>query len=220
MNGRERPLRVLIADDHVPTRDELRCALEGDERFSVCAEVADAAAAVQAAVRKQPDLCLLDVQMPGGGVAAAWEIAARLPQAKIVMLTVSDADSDLFAALRAGADGYLLKTMDIERLPDALAGACAGEAAIQSTLVGHLVERFHTREPRWRQTSGRVAPEWRLTSREWEVLDLLAQGSSTAEIARTLQLSATAVRVHIASIVRKLGVSDRAAAVELFRERS
>ena len=220
MSERERPLLVLIADDHPPTRDDVRRALESDGRFSVCAEAADAAGAVQAAVRTQPDVCLLDVQMPGGGIAAAWEIAARLPQAKIVMLTVSEADSDLFTALRAGAGGYLLKTMDLRRLPDALEGVCAGEAAMQPRLVARVVERFRTPEPRWRQTTAGEPGQQRLTSREWQVLDLLAQGYSTAEIARRLVLSATAVRVHIAAIVRKLGVPDRAAAVELFRSRS
>ena len=92
------------------------------------ASVADAAEAIQAAVRERPDVCLLDIRMPGDGLAAAWEIAARLPQAKIVMLTVSDDDADLFAALRAGADGYLLKTMNLRRLPDALEGVLSGEA--------------------------------------------------------------------------------------------
>src|SRR5215469_9576403 len=97
------PLRVLIADDHPPTRQDVREALENDERFSVCAAVADAPEAVRAAVREQPDVCLLDVRMPGSGLAAAWEIAARLPRTKIVMLTVSEGENDLFAALRAGA---------------------------------------------------------------------------------------------------------------------
>jgi DNA-binding NarL/FixJ family response regulator len=155
--------------------------------------------------------------MPGSGVAAAWEIAARLPTAKIVMLTVSDDDADLFAALRAGADGYLLKTMNLKRLPDALAGVCSGEAAIQRTLVARILDRFHGREPRWRQVISSETTGRRMTSREWEVLELLAQRRSTAEIAEELVLSASAVRVHIASIVRKLEVADRAAAVELFQ---
>ena len=98
MNAKSRSLRVLIADDHVPTRDDVRRALEADGRFVVCAAVGNAAAAVQAAVRERPDICLLDIRMPGRGLAAAWEIAGRLPQAKLVMLTVSDEDSDLFAA--------------------------------------------------------------------------------------------------------------------------
>lgn len=217
MNARSRPLRVLIADDHEPTREDVRRALEGDETFEICAVVADAAQAVQAAVCQRPDVCVLDVRMPGSGVAAAWEIAARLPDAKIVMLTVSDDDADLFAALRAGADGYLLKTMNLGRLPAALIGVCSGEAAIQRTLVARVLDRFHGREPRWRQVVGGEIAGQRLTSREWEVLELLAQRLSTAEIARKLVLSTSAVRVHIASIVHKLEVADRAAAVELFR---
>jgi DNA-binding NarL/FixJ family response regulator len=220
VSEKEKRLRVLIADDHAPTRDDVRCALEGDERFDVCASAADAAEAVQAAVRERPDVCLLDIRMPGSGLAAAWEIAARLPQAKIVMLTVSDEDADLFAGLRAGADGYLLKTMNLRRLPDAIAGVCSGEAAMQRTLVARVLERFHGREPRWRDPIAGGFPERRLTSREWEVLELLAQRRSTGEIARRLVLSASAVRVHIASIVRKLHVADRAAAAELFHRRS
>ncbi len=220
MSGKDKRVRVLIADDHAPTRDDVRRALEGDERFDVCVSAADAAEAVQAAVRERPDVCLLDIRMPGSGLAAAWEIAARLPQAKIVMLTVSDEDADLFAGLRAGADGYLLKTMNLRRLPDALAGVCSGEAAMQRTLVARVLERFHGGEPRWRDPIVGGFPEGRLTSREWEVLELLAQGRSTAEIARRLVLSASAVRVHIASVVRKLHVADRAAAAELFRRRS
>ena len=212
-----RPLRVLIADDHPPTRDDVRRAIDGDERLDVCASAADAAGAVQAAVRERPDICLLDIRMPGSGLAAAWEIKARLPRAKIVMLTVSDQDDDLFAALRAGADGYLLKTMNLRRLADALAGVCSGEAAIQRTLVARVLERFRGREPGWRRPVGGGAAEQRLTSREWEVLELLAQGNSTAEIATRLVLSASAVRVHIASVVRKLDVTDRAAAAKLFR---
>jgi DNA-binding NarL/FixJ family response regulator len=220
LNTRMRPLRVLIADDHAPSRDDIQRALERDERFGVCASVADAAEAIQAAVRERPDVCLLDIRMPGSGVAAAWEIAARLPQAKIVMLTVSDDDADLFAALRAGADGYLLKTMNLERLPNALEGVYLGEAALPRTLVARVLEHFRGREPRWRQPVARDSFGGRLTSREWEVLALLAQGLSTSEIAQKLVLSDSAVRVHIAAIVRKLGVADRAAAIDLFRDRA
>ena len=211
------PLRVLIADDHAPNRDDIRRALERNQRFSVCAAVADAAKAIQAAVRERPDACLLDIRMPGDGLAAAWEIGARLPQTKIVMLTVSDDDADLFAALRAGAHGYLLKTMNLRRLPDALDGVLAGEAAIPRALVAHMVEQFRGHEPRWRQPVADRGLGQRLTSREWEILTLLTQQQSTSEIAQRLMLSRVAVRVHIAAIVRKLGVPDRAAAIDLFR---
>lgn len=220
MNATVRTLRVLIADDHEPTRDDVSRALEKDGRFEICAAVGDAAAAVQAALREQPDICLLDIRMPGSGLAAAWEIAGRLPQAKLVMLTVSEEDTDLFGALRAGAAGYLPKTMNFERLPHALLGAFAGEAAMPRKLVAHVLESLHGREPRWRQLAPNSGPGPRLTSREWEVLELLAAGRSTAQIASRLVLSASAVRVHIASIVSKLKVPDRKAATLLFRNRS
>jgi DNA-binding NarL/FixJ family response regulator len=220
MNAENKPLRVLVADDHAPTRDDVRRALDGDDRFNICSEVADAAEAVQAAMRKQPDICLLDIRMPGSGLAAAWEISARLPRVKIVMLTVSDEDTDLFTALRAGAVGYLLKTMNMGRLPDALLDVFAGEAAMPRDLVARVLERFHGREPRWRPLVTAEVFEGRLTSREWEVLALLARRYTTAEIAASLVVSASAVRAHITAVVRKLGVGDRAAAAELFRERA
>jgi DNA-binding NarL/FixJ family response regulator len=213
-------LRILIADDHAPTRADIRRALDGDGRFEVCAEAADAPAAVQAALREKPDVCVLDLRMPGGGLATVWEITARLPEAKVVVLTVSDDDDDLFAALRAGVDGYLLKTMNLNRLPDALAGVWSGEAAMQRTLMARVLQRFRHLDPRWRHPVGTGPARQRLTSREWEVLDLLAEGLSTAEIAERLVLSSSAVRVHIASAVRKLGVPGRDAAVELFRRHS
>jgi DNA-binding NarL/FixJ family response regulator len=212
-------IRILVADDHVPTRDHVREVLAGHDRFEICAETADAATTIQQALRERPDLCLLDVHMPGSGLAAVWEIKARLPDVKIVMLTDSDEDSDIFAAVRSGADGYLLKTMNLGRLPDTLLGVCSGEAALQRTHVARLLRLFRQREPRWR-TPLDIAPQWRLTSREWEILELLTRERTTSEIARQLVISQSAVRVHIASIMRKLQVSSRSAAVELFRQRS
>jgi two-component system NarL family response regulator len=203
----------------VPTREDIRVALEADPRFHVCAEASDAAGAVEAAGRDRPDICLLDIRMPGGGVAATWEISARLPETKIVMLTASEEESDLLAALRAGAASYLVKTIDPRRLPHALHDVCEGRAAIPRDLVAVMVQHFRSSESRRRALRGSELAE-RLTSREWEVLGLLAQDLSTAQIARRLVLSKSAVRAHIAAVVRKLEVRDRHAAVGLFRERS
>ncbi|HZC42140.1 MAG TPA: response regulator transcription factor, partial [Streptosporangiaceae bacterium] len=133
---------------------------------------------------------------------------------------VSEEDSDLFAAVRSGAAGYLPKTMNLARLPAALLGVCAGEAAIPRVMVAHLLKAFQQREPRWRRTAAMAGNGPRLTSREWEVLELLAEGRSTAEIARRLVLSPSTVRVHLVSVVRKLNVADRAAAARLFRRRT
>jgi DNA-binding NarL/FixJ family response regulator len=210
-------VRVLVADDHAPTRADVRETLEADGRFVVCAEAPDAPAAIEAAVRERPDICILDVRMPGTGAAAAWEIHARLPETRIVMFTVSDDDDDLFAALRAGAVGYLLKDIAPERLPHALADVAEGRAAIPRDLVSRLIGEFRDRGPRRRASVAASAPE--LTSREWQVLDLMRQGLSTGEIARRLFLSQTTVRTHIAGIVKKLGVADREAAVRLFQDR-
>jgi DNA-binding NarL/FixJ family response regulator len=207
-------IRVLLADDHAPTREDIRFALEQDERFEICAEAPDAAAAVEASVREKPGVCLLDIRMPGWGVAAAWEIHARLPETKIVMLTVSRDHGDLFAALRAGAAGYLLKDMDPRALPRTLASVVEGEVALPRELVGQVVEEFRDRSARRRTTLSDEREE-RLTSREWQVLDLVRQQLPTSEIAERLVLSPVTVRTHLASILRKLKARNRE---ELFRQ--
>jgi two-component system nitrate/nitrite response regulator NarL len=211
------PARVLIADDHAPTRDDLVRILDGDRRFAVCAVAADAAEAVGAARRERPDLCLLDVRMPGNGIAAAWEITACLPATRVVVLTVSRDDGDLFAALRAGARGYLLKDLPAERIPDALATVIEGEVAMPPALVARLAEQFRDSAPR-RRGLLHMAAGVRLTSREWEVLELMRRGMTTAEIARRLFISQATVRSHIASTLAKLRVPDRRAAIRMFEE--
>lgn len=218
MNAFESPheLRVLIADDHAPTRDDVRRALT-QAGLVVCAEAADAAHAVQKALETHPDICLLDVRMPGGGVAAAWEIAARLPLTKIVMLTVSVEDGDLFRALRAGAVSYLVKDIDLGVLPLALRDVAEGRAAIPPELVARMVTQFHSNDPRFRTTEVGTELGPRLTSREWDVLAGLAEGLSTRDIARRLQLKPSGVRAHISAVVQKLGVGSRDEAVEMFR---
>ena len=212
-----RQLRVLLADDHAPTREDLRWALT-QGGLQVCAEASDAAHAVQLALETSPDICLLDVRMPGGGVAAAWEISARLPTTKVVMLSVSDEDTDLFSALRAGAVGYLVKDLDLRLLPRALRDVAEGRAAIPRALVARMVKQFHTNEPRFRTTAVSTDLGPRLTSREWDVLAALAEGLSTREISRRLQIKPSGVRAHISALVHKLGVADRDEAVALFRK--
>ena len=202
-------LTVVIADDHAPTRAGVQASLEG-RGFSVVAAVANAAAAVEAALDARPDVCLLDVHMPGNGIAAAAEIGRELPDAAIVMLTVSGDDEDLFAALKAGASGYLLKDMDPGRLPDALRGVVAGEAALPRTLVARLVREFRAAERRPSLPIVRRRGA-RLTSREWEVLELLRDQLPTSAIAERLGLSPVTVRRHVSSILAKLRVPDRPA---------
>jgi DNA-binding NarL/FixJ family response regulator len=211
-------IRVVIADDHAPMRAGVRLALEG-HGFHVVGEAADARGAIDAALREKPDVCLLDIHMPGNGIAACAGIRSELPETKVVMLTVSQNDGDLFAALQAGAAGYLLKGMDTARLADALRGVLEGEAALPRTLVAKLIDEFRARGTQGRV--GMVRPtENDLTSREWEVLDLMAEGLNTGEMAKRLFISATTVRRHIGSILKKLEVEDREEAVRVSRERS
>lgn len=205
--------KVLVADDHPATRAGVRSALEG-RGFAVCAEAADAAGAVEGALRTRPSVCLLDIHMPGNGIAAAAEISALLPDTAVVMLTVSQDDDDLFAALRAGAVGYLLKDTDPDRLPNALQGVLNGEAALPRSLVARVLDEFRAREQR-RRRHGHVLD---LTRREWDVLELLGEGLSTAQIAERLFISRVTVRTHVAAALRKLRVPDRKAAIELLRE--
>lgn len=203
---------VLIADDHAAARAGVRGALERGG-FVVCAEAASGPAAVEAALRERPDACLLDVHMPGGGgIEAAAEIAQRLPGTAIAMLTVSGDEEDLFAAIQAGAGGYLLKDVDPERLPHALAGVLAGEAAIPRALVGRIVAELGERRRR-RVPLTRGAAE--LTSREWEILELLHGGASTAQVAERLRVSQVTVRRHVSAVLRKLRVEDRRGAFAL-----
>lgn len=212
------PVRVLIADDHPPTRAGVRRVLES-EGFEVCAEESTGAAAVEAALRERPDVCLLDIRMPdGGGVAAAAEICRRLPETNIVMLTVSRDDADLFDALRAGAQGYLLKDIERTRLPTALRSVLAGEAQLPPALVARVLEEFRDRQEH-RRALLRERPAVQLRRREWEVLELLRDGLTTPEIAQRLFVAEVTVRSHVSAILRKLRVPDRAAAVRLLDER-
>ena len=206
-------IRVLIADDHPPTRAGVKAALERDG-FVVCAEAADAPSAIEGARAERPEVCLLDIHMPGNGIRAAEMIARELPEAAVVMLTVSRTDEDLFDALRVGASGYLLKDIDPERLPLALRGVLAGEAALPRRLVALLIEEFRERKRRRRIPVG-VRRGVELTDREWEVLELMKQGLSTEGIAERLFISAVTVRTHVSSILRKLQVPTREAALEL-----
>ena len=207
---------MLIADDHAPTRAGVRSALE-EGGFAVVAEAARADTAVDCALRERPDVCVLDIGMPGSGITAAARIAQDLPQTAVVMLTVSRDDRDLFASLRAGALGYLLKDMDPGRLAAALRGVLSGEAALPRTLVARLVEEFRAaeRRPSRRLVRRRGAT---LTAREWDVLELLREQLTTAEIAHRLGVSAVTVRRHVSSILAKLRVPDRQAMARLFED--
>lgn len=207
------PLRVLVADDHLPTRAGVRAALEADG-CEVVADVGDGAKAVAAALELLPDVCVLDIHMPGGGIGAARQITARLPETAVVMLTASRDDDDLFEALRAGARGYLLKDTDPSRLGAALRAVLSGEAALPPALVLKVMAEFANSPRRWPGLRPKPATA-ALTSRETEVLTLLSAGLSTQAIASRLSIGQVTVRTHVANVLKKLNVKDRDAAVRI-----
>lgn len=201
---------IVIADDHPAIRLGVRMALMRGG-FEVVGEAADCDGAVKAVVRERPDVCLLDVRMPGGGIEAAKRVAQEAPATSVVMLTVSNRTDDVLAALRAGAVGYLPKDTSPERLPAAICGVLKGEAALPRALVGLVLNEFRD------YTAVAEAPVRvggvELTARESEILRMLRSGLTTAEVSTTLSLSPVTVRRHISSGVAKLGVADRGAAV-------
>jgi two-component system, NarL family, nitrate/nitrite response regulator NarL len=207
------PLRVVVADDHPPTRAGVREALEKGS-CRVVAEAATAEEAIAAAREHGPDVCLLDINMPGSGIAAAAEITHTVPNVAVVMLTASRDDEDLFAALRAGASGYLLKDMDPSRLEPALRGVLAGEAVLPRWLVLKVVDQLRA-TPRRRIALPNRPTSAQLTEREAEILDLMAGGRSTQEIADQLFLAPVTVRTHISAILKKLRARDRKEAIRL-----
>jgi DNA-binding NarL/FixJ family response regulator len=185
----------------------------GADHFAVVGEAADAQAAISTALSEQPDICVLDAELPGGAVKATAAIVGNLPRTAVVLLADRRTDGPMLDAVRAGAVGYLYKDMDPERLRFALRGVTQGEAALPRTLVKRLMVEFRAR------AKGRTALglDVDLTPREWDVLDLISQGSSTADAAASLAISEVTVRRHLSSAVAKLGVPSREAAVEAVR---
>lgn len=209
------PLTVVVADDHTRFRALVRSALEADGCV-VVSEAASAEDAVAACLEHQPDVALLDIHMPGSGIRAAHEISARHRGTAVVMLTASAEEDDLFASLRAGASGYLLKDTDPASLAASLRATLAGEAALTPRLLMRVLDEFRApTRARFRRGSKEAS---RLSAREWEVMELLAGGASTEDVANSLFLSPTTVRVHVSTVLKKLRVSSREEAIRLLRE--
>ncbi len=213
-----RACRVLLVEHDEPTRIKVRDAVRGSPEFTVCADVSSAIDGVASAVRELPDLCLIDKDVPGGGIAAAWEIVARLPDTKIVLIAGSHHDSGLVLALSAGVSGFVERDGDMRRLPVVLTRVLDGEVAIPRTAVAQIVVELSDRRARRRPVAA-GSKSARLTRREWEVLDLLCRGEGTAGIARHLEVSPATVRSHTARALRKLGLPNRESAVRVLGRR-
>jgi DNA-binding NarL/FixJ family response regulator len=207
--------RVVLVEDEEIALTAVRRILE-QSGFTVRREARDAQSGIEAALSERPDIFLIDLGIPGGGISVIHEVARRLPDTAVVVLTASDEHADLLDAIRAGADGYLLKNIDPERLRDALHGVLAGEAAIPPVLIAVLIKDLQT-QGRRRHLVGRKG-KVDLTSREWEVLALMCDGCTTKQMAKRLSLSQVTVRRHSSEIVRKLGARDRQEAISIVDE--
>jgi DNA-binding NarL/FixJ family response regulator len=206
-------IRVLVADDQELIRSGLRTVLEADGGFDVVAEAADGAEAVARARRTQPDVALVDVRMPGtDGIEATRQIAARVPSTRVLILTTYDLDEYVYAALTAGASGFLLKSVPTPQLVQGIRVVAEGAALLAPSLTRRLVER-HLAPAVPSPTALRG-----LTDREREVLTLIARGLSNAEIAAELFVSEATVKTHVNHLLSKLQLRDRVQAVVLAYE--
>jgi DNA-binding NarL/FixJ family response regulator len=204
----EEAVRVLIADDHPLFREGMRGRLDRVVDIEVVGEAASGDEAVKVARTLEPDVILMDIKMPGlNGIEATREILRANPSVGVLMLTMFEDDDSVFAAMRAGAKGYLLKDSGGEGVVHAIRAVASGEAVFGPGVAERIMGFFSVPRPRQQ----RVFPE--LTEREEEILSLVAQGKSNQEIARKLFVSLKTVRNHVSNILLKLQVADRAQAV-------
>ena len=210
-------IRVLLCDDQALVRSGFRLILEAREDIEVVGEADDGREAIELARQVDPDVILMDVRMPNlDGVEATRLLVAEGSRARILILTTFDLDEYVYAAIRAGASGFLLKDVEPAQLVDAIRVVAAGEALLAPTVTRRLLDRFaHTLPGAEEKPPPELAT---LTERELEVLKLLAGGLSNAELAERLFLSETTVKSHISSVLRKLGLRDRVQAVVLAYE--
>ncbi len=205
-------IRVMICDDHALFRRGLIMVLEAEADIEVVAEAEDGEDAVAKAEEFVPDVVLMDVRMPGvDGIEATRRIAEKVPTAKILMLTVSDEEEDLYEAIKAGATGYLLKEVSIEEVAPAARAVVAGQSLISPSMASKLLGEFSNLAKRAEERSSVPTP--RLTERELEVLRLVAQGKSNREIAGDLYISENTVKNHVRNILEKLHLHTRMEAV-------
>lgn len=205
-------IRVLVVDDHSLFRRGVIALLTVDSRFVVVAEAGDAGDAYRRAAETQPDVILLDNHLPGvNGVDAIAGLREAAPRAQVLMLTVSEDERDLAAALRGGARGYLLKTVDSDGMAAAIVRTMAGESAISPEMTGKLVTAFQSLQSAAKvdEASAEQDPIHSLSAREDEILGYITRGKTNKEIARALNIAEATVKIHVQHILRKLKLSSR-----------
>jgi two-component system NarL family response regulator len=209
------PIRVLIADDHAFFRRGLEVVLQGEAGLEVVGQASDGQEAVQVASEVAPDVVLMDIRMPKiTGIEAARQMKEIAPSAKIVMLTISDEEEDLFEAIRAGASGYLLKDIPLDELADSVRSVHGGQSLINPSMAGKLLTEFATLARRDAEDEpAKHAPAPKLTDREMEVLRLVARGLNNRDIAKELFISENTVKNHVRNILEKLQIHSRMEAV-------
>jgi two-component system NarL family response regulator len=207
------PIRVLVVDDHALFRRGLEMVLAQESDIEVVGEAGDAVAAVDRAAELLPDVVLLDVRMPkGSGIEACVQIKGVAPSARIIMLTISDEEADLYEAIKAGATGYLLKEISIDEVASAVRAVHDGQSLISPAMASKLLTEFALMAKRSNDRTEQV-PTPRLTDRELEVLKLVARGLNNRDIARELYISENTVKNHIRNILEKLQLHSRMEAV-------
>jgi NarL family two-component system response regulator LiaR len=198
------PIRLVIADDHVLVRQGIRAFLDTFEDLDIVGEAEDAAGATQICAQHKPQVALVDLVMPGGGIAATRDIRSASPDTRVIVLTSFEDVRQIVAAVQAGALSCLLKDIDAEGLADAVRKAARGEAVLHPRVAGYLLDALRTGNT----TSGNELFE-ALSAREREVLALIAEGLSNQLIGVRLDISEKTVKTHVSNILTKLGVSDR-----------
>jgi two-component system nitrate/nitrite response regulator NarL len=202
-------LRLLLADDHTLFRQGLRRLLADHPRLVVVGEAGSADEVLRQARALRPDIVLMDVHMPGSGIEATRQLRAELPEIHVLVLTISEDEEDLRAALLAGANGYLLKSSDFDQLLTSLDRLAAGHAAASPEILTKLVQQLRQDEAPAAPARRRGEARRELSEREREILALIAQGASNRQIAQQLYLSENTVRTHLAHILEKLGLENR-----------
>jgi DNA-binding NarL/FixJ family response regulator len=208
------PIRAMIVDDHALFRRGLEMVLEEEQDIELVGQASDGAEAVEKAAESLPDVVLMDIRMPrSSGIEACRAMKEAAPSAKIVILTISDEEEDLFEAIRAGASGYLLKDIPLDEVADAVRSVHGGQSLINPSMAGKLLTEFATLARRDDEERAQELPAPRLTEREMQVLKLVARGMNNRDIAKELFISENTVKNHVRNILEKLQIHSRMEAV-------